>query len=97
MFARMVTVHFQAGKLQEGIAIFRDSIVPASQKQKGTKGLRLLTDAATNKAVVVSMWETEEDLKASEASGYYQEQVAKIAKLLTQPPHRETFEVSIYI
>jgi hypothetical protein len=34
-------------------------------------------------------------MQASEASGYYQEQIAKFAPLLTAPPVREMYEVSV--
>jgi quinol monooxygenase YgiN len=95
MYARIVTVHAHPDKLDEVIAIFRDSIVPAAKQQKGFVGIRLFTDRATGKGVVVSRWQSKEDLEAGEASGYYQEQVAKIAQYLTQPPVRETFEISV--
>ena len=39
------------------------------------------------------MWDTRDDMLAGEASGYYQEQLAKFAPLLTGEPVREHFEV----
>jgi heme-degrading monooxygenase HmoA len=95
MFARVVMGHFHIGQMDDAVAVFRDSIVPAAQKQKGFKGLRLLTDAKSGRGMVVSFWETEDDLKAGEASGYYQEQVDKVAPMLSQPPVRESYEVSV--
>ncbi len=97
MFARIVTTHIHLGQMDDAIALFRDSIAPAAQKQKGFKGIRLFTDRNSGKGVVVSLWETEDDLKANEASGYYQEQVNKLAPMLSAPPEREAFEVSVYI
>jgi heme-degrading monooxygenase HmoA len=97
VFARIVTTQIHLGQMDDAIALFRDSIAPAAQQQKGFKGIRLFTDKNTGKGVVVSLWETEEDLKAGEASGYYQEQINKIAPMLSAPPEREMFEVSVYI
>lgn len=97
MFARIVTAQMHLGQMDDAIAVFRDSIVPAAQQQKGFKGIRLFTDPNSGRAVVVSLWETEEDLKAGESSGYYQEQLDKLAPMLSEPPERNAYEVSVYI
>ena len=95
MYARIVTVHAKQDKLDELIAIFRDSIVPAAKQQKGFIGARLFTDRATGKGVAVTRWQSKEELEAGETSGYYQEQIAKIAAFVTAPPTREIFEISV--
>lgn len=95
MYARIVTVHAKTDKLDEVIAIYRDSIVPAAKQQKGFIGARLFVDRATGKGVSVTRWQSKEELEAGEASGYYQEQIAKIAPMLTQPPVREAYEIGV--
>jgi quinol monooxygenase YgiN len=54
----------------------------------------LLTDPNTGKATSIALWETEADIRASEASGYYKEWVAKLSDVLTLPPVKELYEVS---
>ena len=95
MYARIVTVHAQPDKLDQVIAIYRDSIVAAAKQQKGFLGARLFTDRATGKGVSVTRWQSKEDLETGEASGYYQEQIAKIAPMLAAAPTRETYEISV--
>jgi len=96
MYARVVTVQAQAGKLDEITKLYRESIVPAAKQQKGFRGATLFTDRANDKGISVTRWETEADLQAGEASGgYYQEQIAKIAPMLSAPPVRETYEISV--
>ena len=97
MHARVVTVQVQPGKIEETIRIYRDSVVPAAKEQKGFKGAFLLTDPNTGKGVSVTLWETEADLKAGEASGYYQEQIAKFGAVFAAPPAREAYEVSLQV
>jgi heme-degrading monooxygenase HmoA len=41
--------------------------LPAARQQPGFKGFYLLTDAQAGKAMVISLWETREDLAAVEA------------------------------
>ena len=47
------------------------------------------------KNVSIALWETEDDMKASEKSGYLQEQIAKFAAVLAAPPTTEHFEVAV--
>ena len=95
MYARVTIVQIQPDKADEAARIFRDSVVPAARQQSGFKSIMLLTDPNTGKGMSVSVWETEADLKANEASGFYQEQVAKFGRLITAPPVRETYEVGV--
>ena len=97
MQARLVTVQVQPGKIDEAISIYRDSVMPAAKQQKGFKGATLLTDRNTGKGVSVTLWETEADMKTTEASGWWQEQIAKFAAVLAMPPVREQFEVSVQV
>ena len=59
--------------------------------QKGFLGARLFTDRATGKGISVTRWQTSEALEES----LYQAQLAKLAPLLTQPPERGMFEISV--
>ncbi|HEX9872369.1 MAG TPA: antibiotic biosynthesis monooxygenase family protein [Candidatus Tectomicrobia bacterium] len=95
MHARVVTSQLQPGKKDEWISIARDSIVPALRQQKGFKGFVMLADTNSDSSIAYSMWETEADLKASETSGFYQEQVAKLKAVLAMPPVREIHELTI--
>jgi heme-degrading monooxygenase HmoA len=95
MYARVVTGTVQPGKLDELSAIFRDDIVPAAEQETGFEGGFLLTDAATSKFVSISLWATKADMEAGDASGYLQEQTAKIAPTLAAPTVKEVFAVGI--
>jgi len=95
MYARLTICAFQPGKLDEGIKIYRDSIVPAAKKQKGFKAIYLLTDKNTGKGISIAMWNSEADMTAGEASGYYREQVAKEIPFFAVPPTTERYEVSV--
>ena len=97
MYSRVVTIQVQPGKTEEAVRIYRDSVIPAAKQQQGFKGALLLTDSNTGKAYSITRWETEADMKAGEASGYYQEQIAKFGHILTSTPTIEGFEVSVQV
>ena len=69
MHVRVATVHFQLDKLQQGISLYRESLVPAAKAQKGFQGAYLMTDASSGKAVNITVWESEADMTASESGG----------------------------
>ena len=96
MYARVTISQVQSGKTDEGIQIFRDAVLPVAQQQPGFKGVSQLVDRGNNKVIIITFWETEEDMKAGESSGYYRAQIAKVASLLAAQPVMETYEVSIH-
>lgn len=94
MFARVTTVQVRPDAIDEAITIFRDSVIPAAKSQNGFQTGYLLTDRATGKGVSVTIWDSLENLKANEASGFYQAQVAKFAPLFTAAPTMDLYEVT---
>ena len=95
MNARIVLGQTMIDKKDEAIDIYRDSLVPAAKEQNGFKNVMLLTDSETGKFISITLWETETDMAAGEASGYYQEQIAKFGALFASPPTMEHYEVSV--
>ncbi len=95
MYARVTMGQSKPGTSDEGIRLHRDSVAPACKQQKGFKGLYLLTDQKTNKSITITLWETEADMNAAEASGFYKAQVAKFKDVLSAVPAREEYEVVI--
>lgn len=97
MYARVVTVQIRPGKLAGAVHIYRDVVAPALAGLHGFAGGRLLTDAATGKGLMLTLWESEADLRALEASGWFQEEVARFQAVLGAPPSREDYEVSVTV
>ena len=96
MYARIVTAQVSLEKLNEGIQLWKDSVMPAVKAQKGFKSGRLLVDRKTGKIVTVGLWETEADIQATgEGSVFLNEQLAKFTSLFTAPPVVEHYEVAV--
>jgi heme-degrading monooxygenase HmoA len=95
MNARVTFATAEPAKIDETIKVVRDSILPAAKKQKGFKGLYYLGNRTTGKGMVIVLWNTEADMAAGESSGFYREQVAKVAPLLSGQPTMEHYEVNV--
>jgi quinol monooxygenase YgiN len=95
MQARVVSNQIQPGKMDEWLALIRDSIVPSLQEQDRFRGFVVLIDREHDKSIGYSMWDGAADLAASETSGNYQQQIAKLSGVLAGPPVREVYEVIV--
>jgi heme-degrading monooxygenase HmoA len=95
MYARVVNVQFQKGKLEEAKRIVNESIVPVLKEQKGFKNQYLLTQQDTGKAISINLWESETDLTVFEKSPLYREILGKLGAVLAGPPAGEAYEISI--
>ncbi len=93
MYARVWIVNADPEKRDEIDQVIRNAVLPSARQQQGYKGYLALFDPGTGKGMAIALWETEADLKASEAIA--QEQVAKATRLFTSTPVREVFEVLV--
>jgi heme-degrading monooxygenase HmoA len=96
MYARVVSAQAQLNKLDEVVEIVQ-SMEAAWQQQKGFQGANLLVNQNTGNILSISTWATRADLDATDASGWYQEQVARFSKTWVAPPTREIFEIAVHI
>jgi heme-degrading monooxygenase HmoA len=87
----------KSDKTEVLIAIHRDEVIPALQKQAGFKGSRLLVDPASGKSMIVTLWESQTVMQATEDTGWFREQLAKFNAVFASPPTRETYEVKVMV
>ncbi len=92
VFARVQTLHQPADKL-EGVAEAGRAQLPALRELSGFNGCYCLIDRANEKALVISLWETEDDLRQFEAATAQRARTA--AQVGIKPPPSEIFEVAL--
>jgi heme-degrading monooxygenase HmoA len=95
MFARVLKMSLKVDKIAEATRIFRDTVVPLCRTQQGFKGSYYLSDLKTGESVALTFWETKEDMLATEASRFFQEQVTRFIPFYAKPPIRRAFEVEV--
>ena len=66
MFARVSTFQGPPDRTADGIRVAREQILPAARLQDGFVGIYLLFDRESGRSLSITLWETEEDMKASE-------------------------------
>lgn len=95
MYARVTTLSMQKGKGAEAVEIYKTSVLPAAQAQKGYRGSYVLADWKTDKGITVTFWTSKKEALASEENLYYQEQLVKVMTLFEGPPIREGYDVAV--
>ncbi len=93
MFARVQTVHQPPEKLDELTKIAREQL-PAAHELPGFRDFYYLVDRDNGKALVISLWETEEDLRQVEANAAPIRERIEAEAGLKSPPS-EIFEVTL--
>ena len=68
MFARVTTGQSSPERLDEAVRYIQEQVVPVARQQRGFQGVYFLADRQTGKLLAVSLWESEEALRASEAA-----------------------------
>jgi hypothetical protein len=66
MYARHVTVHGSPDRVDEAVRMVRDQVLPVLQGCAGFKGQLLLIDRDKGEAIGISLWDSEENMLASE-------------------------------
>lgn len=88
MFARVITAQAGPQGVDSFLGVAREQLPGASQ-QPGFKGFYVLTDAETGKVMIISLWETREQMPAG-----VQDQGRPATGLAT--PDLETYEVMMH-
>jgi heme-degrading monooxygenase HmoA len=72
MFARVSHFDVSSERIQEGYRAIVEHVMPAVEMQKGYSGGLLLANSQQGKVLAVSLWESEQDMHATdEASRWF--------------------------
>jgi heme-degrading monooxygenase HmoA len=94
MHARVVSMEMLPINVGEAVRIYQGWVVPAARGQEGFRGALMLTDSDTGEGLSISLWNSEEDMHASEATGFYHRKLSELDTLFISTPVRKHYEVS---
>lgn len=95
MYARHVTVHGSPDRMEQAVQSVRDDVLPVLQGCAGFKGQLLLIDRAKGEAIGISLWDTEENMMASEGKVAASRQQAADQGGAGDPPAVALYELPI--
>ena|SRR2546421_5597618 len=93
VWVRLTTLEADPSKVDQGVADYEASVVPAVKKQPGARAAILLVDRTAGKSFSGTLWDTEKDLQNSEAAvGGLRKEIAE--KIGAKSPKVEVFEIA---
>ena len=96
MHARVTRSRVTPDAVDDAVRIVASSIVPAAKEQPGFRGYVHGVDRATGEGMSITLWATEEEMRAGETGPYYRAQIDKVRSLLATEPEVGGFEVVVY-
>jgi heme-degrading monooxygenase HmoA len=94
MYARVTNIRFPSDMKVE-VSSVAQGLAPILRRQRGFEGFQVLTDPSTGEGIIVSLWETEADAEANEATSSYIGQMSMMSSFLREPLVPKTYEVSV--
>ncbi|MGZ8800794.1 MAG: antibiotic biosynthesis monooxygenase family protein [Aeromicrobium sp.] len=95
MYGRLVTLQIAPGRMDEFIAKWHSDMIPLASSQPGWSGARLFVNRESGRAVVVGMWATEQDSRASgPPSAHADRQRSLMSEFVNAPAQFEDFEMA---
>jgi heme-degrading monooxygenase HmoA len=67
MWARISTYEGSPDSIDESVTYARETILPKARQLAGYRGIYLVADRQTGKSLSITLWDREDDLRASEA------------------------------
>lgn len=95
MYARVNATEWNPERVEEGMRLTEDTIIPAYQKCEGFRGYILLTEPSGDKAMAITMWDTEEQMESSAAIA--RAMVGELRGILRAPPAAQNYDVRFYV
>ena len=96
MFARHVTVHGSPDRVDDGIQVQKEHVLPVLRDCAGFKAQLFLVDRSMGDVIGISLWQTENDMIASE------EKVSVVRKRVadqvgaSSPPDVRIYELAVF-
>lgn len=100
MFARVTYVQAPEGegKIEEGLKIWYQNVLPITSSRDGFQGVLSLIDPETGKGLSVTLWEGDEELLKSTEAEYHKQAIERYSDFFPEGVHDpENYQVNLYM
>ena len=95
MHARVNATEWNPEKVEAGMRLTEETIIPSYQEEPGFRGYILLTEPGGSAAMAITLWETEADMESS--AKVAQAMIPKLKGILRAPPETKTYDVMFHV
>ena len=96
MFARVNATEWNPERVEDGMKLTEEKIIPSYQAHPGFRGYILLTEpGGGDRAMAITLWDSEENMDSS--AGIARAMVGELRDILRAPPQAQNYEVRFYV
>jgi len=96
VFCRVTHVQAPEGRVQEGLQLWYDNVLPVTKAREGFRGALSLVDFESGKALSITFWEGEEDLIASTEAEYHKKAIERFGEFFENAHEPENFQLNLF-
>ena len=96
MFCRVTHVQAPEGRVEEGLKLWYDNVLPITKARDGFQGALSLVDRNTGKALSITFWEGEESMLASTEAEYHKEAIKRFGEFFENAHEPENFQLHLF-
>ena len=96
MFCRVTHVQAPEGRVEEGLKLWYDNVLPVTKAREGFKGALSLVDRESGKALSITFWDGEEARLASTEAEYHKRAIERFGVFFENAHEPENFALHLY-
>jgi hypothetical protein len=93
MYARVTYVQAPEGKVNEGLKLWRENVLPITKSREGFRGVVSLVQRETGKALSITLWDMELQLLDSTEAEYHKQALERYGEYFEGVHDPENFEI----
>ena len=95
MYARVNATEWNPERVEDGMKLTENTIIPAYQKHPGFRGYMLLTEPGGERAMAITLWDSEDNLESS--AGVARAMVGELKDILRARPVAQDYDVRFFV
>jgi hypothetical protein len=96
MFCRVTYVQAPEGRVEEGLRLWYENVLPVTKAREGFKGALSMVDRESGKALSITFWEGETAMLESTEAEYHKEAIKRFGEFFENAHDPENFELNLY-
>jgi hypothetical protein len=96
MFCRVTHVQAPEGRVDDGLKLWYDNILPITKAREGFRGALSLVNFESGKALSITFWDGEESLIASTEAEYHKKAVERFGEFFENAHEPENYTLHMY-
>jgi hypothetical protein len=96
MYSQIISLSIRLGKMDQALGIYRRSILPKIEERQGFAKNLVFSCRVRNELISCTVWETYASMMETERSGFMNQQIVKLSRVLAEPAEGDQYELEMF-